>query len=277
MFKGIGDQMALNRRSFLRIVGAGTLAVTFPKAIFAESKVDINTNFSFIQLSDTHIPDENGIERSKKVIDAINNFALPYDFVIHTGDVSSGLGNSEAMEKAFALLKFKKKAYFVPGNADVTFDHPEKYEDKFKGIFGSCDLSFSPFPNLRFVLFNSQTLSDECTKEIREKAFLNLENLLTPSMPTILCCHATGLPDFYQNQMHDGWHEQTIKKWVNIMKKGGVLAVLAGHFHRDEYQLMGNIPVHICAPVVGWFGRQTTFRYWNLSNNNLVYRTVYVE
>jgi len=109
--------MALNRRSFLKIAGAGTVAATFPKSIFAESKVNTSTNFSFIQLSDTHIPDENGIERSKKVVDAINNFALPYELVIHTGDVSNGLGNPETMEKALALLQFKKKTNFVPGNA----------------------------------------------------------------------------------------------------------------------------------------------------------------
>ena len=201
---------------------------------------------------------------------------MPYEMVIHTGDVSNGMGSLEDMKKALDLLQFEKKAYFVPGNADVTFDHPENFEETFKGVFGACNHSFLPFPGLRFVLFNSQPLSDRCQKDIKEQAFSRLKNLLNPSMPTILFCHATGLPDFYKNQMHNGWHEETIKKWANIMMEGGVVAVLARHFHRDEYHSLGNIPVHICASVVGWWGRQTTFRYWNLNDNVLTYRTVYV-
>jgi predicted MPP superfamily phosphohydrolase len=268
--------MAFTRRSFLKMAGVGTIAATFPRSIFAESNGDNSPNFSFIQLTDTHIPDENGIERSKKVVDAINNFSMPYEMIIHTGDVSDGMGNSEDMKKALALLQFKKKAYFLPGNADVTFDHPEKHENTFKSIFGSCNQSILPFPNLRFVLFNSQPLSNECANDIREIAFSRLINMLTPSMPTILFCHATGLPDFYQNKMHDGWQEKTMKKWAKIMMQGGVFAVLAGHFHRDEYHFLETIPVHICSPVVGWFGRQTTFRYWNLNSHILTYRTIYI-
>lgn len=269
--------MALTRRSFLKMAGVGTTIVAaFPKSIFAESKGNSSTNFSFIQLTDTHIPDESGVDRSKEVVDAINNFSMPYEMVIHTGDVSNGLGSPEDMKKAFELLKFNKKTYFVPGNADVTFDHPEKYENTFKSVFGSCNHSFLPLSNLRFVLFNSQPLSDRCQKDFREQTLSRLQNLLSPSMPTILFCHATGLPDFYQNQMHDGWHEETMQKWADTMMEGGVVTILAGHFHRDEYHLLGNIPVHICAPVVGWWGRQTTFRYWNLKNNILTYRTVYI-
>ncbi|MCK4960631.1 MAG: hypothetical protein KAT00_14565, partial [Planctomycetes bacterium] len=65
-------------------------------------------------------------------------------------------------------------------------------------------------------------------------------------------------------------------EWTSIMKRGGVFAVLAGHFHRDEYHLANGIPFYICPPVVGWWGRQSTFRHWTLKNGMLTYRTVYV-
>jgi len=269
--------VALTRRSFFKISGTVVAAAAIPGSLFADSKNKTIPDFSFIQLTDTHIPDASGIERSKKVIDAINNFTLPYEMVIHTGDVSHGLGDPEIMKKAVDSLRFKKKAFFLPGNADITFDHPEDFEDVFKTIFGSCNLSFSPVPGLRFALFNTQPLAGRCATSIREKAFSDLEKMLTPSMPTILFCHATGMPDFYENQMHEGWSEETMRNWAGIMIKGGVFAVLAGHFHRDEYHLLGKIPVHICAPVVGWWGRQTTFRHWTLSNSFLTYRTIYME
>jgi predicted phosphodiesterase len=227
-------------------------------------------------LSDTHIPDESGIERTNKVVNAINDFSLPYELVIHTGDVYDGHGKSEDMKEAHDLLKFKKNAYFVPGNADVTFEHPEKYEPVFSSEYGACNQSFLPVPGLRFVLFNSQSLSDRTDTAVREKAFDKLKTMLFPSMPTILFCHATGLPDFYENGMHNGWKEETMNRWTALMTQGGVFTVLAGHFHRDESHMLGDIPVHICAPVVGWWGRQTTFRHWILQNGLLTYRTIYV-
>ena len=67
-----------------------------------------------------------------------------------------------------------------------------------------------------------------------------------------------------------------MSKWTTLMKQGGVFAVLAGHFHRDEHHMLGGIPVNICAPVVGWGGRQSTFRHWVVKDGVLTYRTIYV-
>ena len=268
--------MELTRRSFLGSAGAGILAASMPKLVFAETDSKTLPEYSFIQLTDTHVPDESGIERTRAVVEAINSFSLPYDSIIHTGDASHSHGNAEDMRKAHELLRFKKKAYFIPGNADITFEEPDKYEPVFEDEFGPCNQSFTPVPGLRFALFNSQALSDRANASVREKAFDKLKKMLSPSMITILFCHATGLPDFYENQMHNGWKEETRSRWTKLMKQGGVFAVMAGHYHRDESHMLDNIPVHLCAPVVGWWGRQTTFRHWTLKDGRLTYRTIYV-
>lgn len=268
--------MKLSRRSFLGLAGTGILAASMPRSVFATIEGGTLPDYSFIQLTDTHVPDESGIERTTKVVEAINSFLLPYDSIIHTGDVSHGYGQSEEMKQAHNVLTFNKQTYFVPGNTDVTFHDPGEYEPAFEKEFNKCNWSFSPVPGLRLALFNSQPLSGRAGNAAREKAFERLKKMLSPSMPTILFCHATGMPDFYENEMHDGWKQETLNRWADLMKQGGVFAVMAGHFHRDEMHMMGDIPVHLCAPVVGWWGRQTTFRHWTLKDGSLTYRTIYV-
>jgi hypothetical protein len=61
-----------------------------------------------------------------------------------------------------------------------------------------------------------------------------------------------------------------------MMKDAGVFVVLAGHFHRDEMHICNGIPFHIAAPVVGWWGRQSSFRHWVMKEGKLTYRTIYV-
>jgi hypothetical protein len=186
--------MKLTRRSFLGLTGTGILAASMPRSVFPGIEDKALPDYSFIQLTDTHVPDESGIVGTRAVVEAINNFSLPYDSIIHTGDVSHSHGNAEDMRKAHELLRFKKKAYFIPGNADITFEEPDKYEPVFEYEFGPCNHSFMPVPGLRFALFNSQALSDRAGKPIREEAFEKLKMMLSPSMPTILFCHAIGMP-----------------------------------------------------------------------------------
>jgi predicted MPP superfamily phosphohydrolase len=84
--------MKLTRRPFLRMAVTGILAASVPKLVFAETDSKTLTDYSFIQLTDTHVQDESGIERTRAVVEAINSFSLPYDSIIHTGDVSHGYG-----------------------------------------------------------------------------------------------------------------------------------------------------------------------------------------
>ena len=268
--------MPVNRRNFLKLAGLGTLAAVVPKIAYSAQENE-NTSFAFVQVTDTHVPNKSGLLRSPKAVEAINNLSLPYDLIIHTGDVSHGHGDRVGMEKAREMLTFKKKTWFVPGNHDVTFDHSEKHEPAFEEVFGNpCYHAIVPRKGLRFVFFNSQPLSSRADAAVRETAYTKLEKTLTPKMPTILFCHATGLPDFYSNKMHGGWGKKTLDRWTAIMRKGGVFAVLAGHFHRDEYHRYNGIPFYIAPPVVGWWGRQTTFRHWKVENGLLSYRTIYV-
>ena len=48
-----------------------------------------------------------------------------------------------------------------------------------------------------------------------------------------------------------------------------VVAVLAGHFHRDELHYANGVPIHLCGPVVNMWDRQTCYRHWSIANGTL--------
>ena len=95
-------------------------------------------------------------------------------------------------------------------------------------------------------------------------------------MPTVLFCHAMGLEDFYTNIMHPGWNKATMDRWTETMRQKGVFAVLAGHFHRDEFHIYNGVPFYIAPSVVGWWGRQSSFRHWIYEDGRITYRNIYV-
>ena len=56
-----------------------------------------------------------------------------------------------------------------------------------------------------------------------------------------------------------------------------VKAVVTGHFHRDELQWMGDIPVFTSPSVAGYWGRQASFRIYEYRDGHLGYRSVYLQ
>lgn len=277
----------ISRRTFF-LAGAGAAAVTAGSRASAQIQ---DVELAFIQLSDTHVskrplvsktqqydvPAEESVRRTRSVVKSINECSLPYALIVHTGDVAHTRDTSEDFDLARELLKFERKAYYVPGNHDVGYSETDKYRPVFEERFGRCNQAFQPVPGLRFALFDSQPLDFRAGDASRQEAFRQLDRILEPRMPTILFCHVMGVPSFYTNGMHEAWPEATMSRWASRMKEGGVFAVLAAHFHRDEQHVVRGIPFYLCPPVINFWGRQTTFRHWTLSRGVLTYRTVYVE
>jgi hypothetical protein len=53
--------------------------------------------------------------------------------------------------------------------------------------------------------------------------------------------------------------------------------VIAGHFHRDELHWVGDVPLFVCAPLAGYWGRQGSYRIYEYKDGRLGYRTQYLE
>lgn len=274
------------RRAFLGMGAAGALARL--RALEAElGKI----RFSFIQLTDTHVsrerlvdvrrgfdvPAEESIRRCRAVVEEINRCSLGYELIVHTGDVAHTRETNADFDLARELHAFKKPAYYVPGNHDVGYSQTGKFRPAFEQRFGKANQAIEPVPGLRLAFFDSQPLDPRAGEEDREQAFAELDRILTPAKPTILCCHVMGLESFYLNRLADGWPADLMMRWTERMKAGGVFAVLAGHFHRDEHQRFNGLDFYLAGPVINFWGRQTTFRHWTLADGVLTYRTIYLE
>jgi 3',5'-cyclic AMP phosphodiesterase CpdA len=279
----------ISRRTFLQAgAGVAAMAAYSPAALLAEVE---DVELSFIQVSDTHVSNwplvskrrnynvasDESIRRCRSVVKAINECTLPYELIVHTGDVAHTRHTAEDFDLARDLLRFGRETYYVPGNHDVGYSETDKYRPVFEKRFGRSNQPIEPAPGLRFALFDSQPLDPRAGDAHRQEAFRHLDRILTPPMPTIFFCHVMGIPSFHVNQLHRGWPEGIMRRWTERMKEGGVLAVLAGHFHRDEHHVIHGIPFYLAEPVINFWGRQTTYRHWRLSKGLLTYRTVYLE
>jgi 3',5'-cyclic AMP phosphodiesterase CpdA len=279
--------LKLSRRDFF-MSGLACVAATRSTALGADLG---NVDLSFIQVSDTHVstqrlyserrafdvPAEESVRRCRAMVTAVNKCTLPYDLVVHTGDVAHTRDTTDDYDLARELIQLERTNYFLPGNHDVGYSTTHEYRPAFEERFGKTNVAIEPAEGLRFVLFDSQPLDNRCGEEDREWAFGQLDRLLTPAKPTILFCHVMGLPSYHVNRVWRGWPQSTMNRWTARMKEGGVRAVMAGHFHRDELHYVDGIPFHLCGPVVNMWDRQTCFRHWSIEGGRLSYRTVYLE
>src|SRR5690242_17137382 len=107
------EMMRLTRRGFLSTTVSGALIGLLPNGLYAAELAKIPP-LSFVQLSDTHVGGETSLIRTPLTVEKINALSLPFDFIIHTGDVSNGNGALADMQKARELFTFKKPAFYVP-------------------------------------------------------------------------------------------------------------------------------------------------------------------
>lgn len=277
----------LSRRAFL---SAGAAITAARPALPLAPGMD-GIEVSFIQLSDTHVstrrlydqrraydvPAEESVRRCRAVVEAINECTLPHDLIIHTGDVAHTRDTNEDFDLARELHEFKRKAYFLPGNHDLGYSQTDRYRPAFEERFGKCNIAIEPADGLRFALFDSQPLDPRAPHEHQEQAYAHLDRILTPAKPTILFCHVMGLESFHVNRLWSGWPADSMDRWTKRMKDGGVIAVLAGHFHRDETHFVNGLPFYLSGPVINMWGRQTSYRHWTFRNGELSYRSVYLE
>lgn len=89
----------------------------------------MNNSVSFVHISDTHLGGtkdfkQHGISTNhaaEKVVQAIKDSQLTYDFIIHTGDVASVDGTREEYTLAAELFKsVTSPLYYVTGNHDTS-------------------------------------------------------------------------------------------------------------------------------------------------------------
>jgi hypothetical protein len=95
--------------------------------------------------------------------------------------------------------------------------------------------------------------------------------------PVVLCQHSPPTTDYYDGELHEGWPMEMRTRWEALLDHSPIVAVLTGHFHRDELHWIRDVPVYVCEPAVRFWERQPAFRIYEYEDGKLSYRTQYIE
>ena len=263
------------------LVGAVLCVVLFsvmvrPQAMPTEQPE--SKGFYFAQISDTHFGVADSEQRTQQVIQAINNLPMKIEFVVHTGDITSErIEDASTVDNALAAFKLlKAPIHFIPGNHDILRQRQDTTIQIFKKRFGDL-ITQKEYGGVVCLFVYTEPLASEFSVPSYD-ALKELEKRLKQSAgkPAIVFHHSPSVEDFYQNQMHPGWRTDIQERWIALLNKYSVKGVLAGHFHRDEHHWLGNVPLYVCPPVAGAWGRQAAFRIYEYKGGKISYRTQYI-
>jgi 3',5'-cyclic AMP phosphodiesterase CpdA len=246
--------------------------ISFNSFTFAES------DFNFVQITDTHWGNDDNLSRTEKAIAAINNLPIPVRFVVHTGDITNhNIKDRKVIKSGLAIMKIcKYPVYYVPGNNDIAEDKFEKQSELFTSYFGNINNRIDVEDISIITLYNLEI--KDSSGNYTYDPILKLDSLLKKkpdSLPAIVFQHCPTTEDFYANASHKGWSKERVDEFRSICEKYNVKAVITGHFHRDELHWIGNIPLFVASPIAGKHGRQPSFRVYHYQNGQISYFTCY--
>lgn len=247
----------MNRRGFLECMAwAGTGMVwTATGGIFssrmlptAEAAEPGAGDFSFVQISDTHVgfkgeANKDAVVTLQQAIGKINALPAPPAFVLHTGDLSHGQ-KPGAFDTVTELLKGVKAGgvFYVPGEHDVFTDGGKEFLGRFaKGGPGwqSFDHKGVHFVGLVNVLkYKGEHLgalgADQLGWLKRDLAGLS------SSTPVVVFTHVP----LWAVYPPWGWVTEDAEQAMTLLKPFGSVTVLNGHIHQVLNKVEGTVTFH---------------------------------
>ena len=250
----------IDRRGFLKCMawaGTGMVwamhgGILRSRAFGADAAADAGADFSFVQISDSHIGFNKGVYSDvvgtfQQTIDRINGLAKPPSLVLHTGDLTHLSKPAEFDTVAQMTRSIKSgRSFFVPGEHDYFVDDGQLYMERFgKGTRGRGWQSFD-FKGVHFIglvnvanLSNGQTalgvLGDEQLEWLEKDV-----SGLGASTPVVVFAHVP-LWTIYEKW---GWGTADAGRALGYLKRFGSVSVLNGHVHQILQKVEGNISFH---------------------------------
>ena len=238
-----------------------------------------NTNFYFVQLTDTHLNNHHHDQRTGAAVAQINKLSLDIECVVHTGDIMmDNISNPAAVTNAVAILSaLEPPLHYVPGNHDILRPHLEATLPIYTNRFGPL-VALQEYHGVCFVFAYTEPLAKSFKVEGYEPLH-EIENALKQAdgKPVLLFHHSPSHRDFYNNEWHPGWPEPVRRKWIALLNRYNVKGVFTGHFHRDEQHWLGDVPLYVCSPVAFYWGRQASYRIYRYEDGRISYTTQYLD
>jgi Icc protein len=254
---GQGRSGQISRRGVLEcMTWAGTAMVWtmvggVPRARLIGSAAAATTDFSFVQVSDSHL----GFDRPANP-DPTATFAAALKdvtevpgqprFLIHTGDITH-LSKPGQFDLAAQLLTTAKlHTYTVPGEHDVLEDDGKSWMNRYgkqEGAKGDGWYSFNAGGAHFIGLVNVMNLQGNGLGSLGNDQLEWLEKDvagLTASTPVVVFAHVP-LWTVYADW---GWGTADGAQALTYLKKFGSVTVLNGHIHQVMQKVEGHVAFH---------------------------------
>jgi Icc protein len=228
--------------------GVPTARLLAQTAINSPTKPGKLEEFSFVQISDSHIGFNKGANPDvagtlKKAIDRANSSSSTKapDFLLHTGDITQNSKAGEFDAAAQLVKGFKSEVFYVPGEHDF-IDDGEQYKQRFgKGTLGSGWYSFN-HKGVHFVGLNNCVQVDAMGNiDAEQLAWLKGDlSGLSASTPVVVFAHIPLWMVFEKW----GWGTHDGAQALALLKRFGSVTVLNGHIHQTVQKVEGNVVFH---------------------------------
>jgi hypothetical protein len=251
----------IDRRGFLQCmawVGTGLVwsfsgGIPTSRVFGAEPTRDASTDFTFAQISDSHIgfakePNKDVVGTLRTAIQRINALPKRPHFLLHTGDITH-LSKPEEFDTCSELIREAKveRALYVPGEHDVFSDDGKQYLQRYgAGTQGLGWHSFD-YKGVHFVgLVNVANLKPGGLGVLGEDQLewlrKDLEGL-TDSTPIVAYAHVP-LWAVYPKW---GWGTEDSERALALMRRFGSATILNGHIHQVMQKVEGHVTFHTAA------------------------------
>lgn len=244
-----------------------------------------DAHFYFVQMTDTHFGQEGShrehLARTQAIVEEIPRLPMDIEFVVVSGDIAADNIDTNLTAMQEGLEQFERldmPVYYIPGNHDLLPTRLARTDQAFRRQFGPMN-QVVEHHGVVFILFNSEPLHKDFPYS-HPDPWQWLEDRLDDagSKPVVVVHHAPSVLDMWtDNRIMPSWPTHNQQRWVELLNQHNVIAVLAGHFHRDEHHWLGDVPLYVCPPVAMYWQRQACFRIFEYRDGRLSYRTRYIE
>jgi 3',5'-cyclic AMP phosphodiesterase CpdA len=226
-----------------------TMVGGVPRARLIGAAEAATTDFSFVQVSDSHL----GFDRPANP-DPTSTFAAALKdvsevpgqprFLIHTGDITHLSTPAQFDTGAQLLGATKLQTYTVPGEHDILEEDRKSYLNRYgKGTHGDGWYSFNAH-GVHFIgLVNVVNLQGAGLGDLGQAQLEWLEKDVKPlsaSTPIVVFAHVP-LWIVYQDW---GWGTSDGAQALTYLKRFGSVTVLNGHIHQVMQKVEGNVAFH---------------------------------
>ncbi len=243
----------MEKRSLLKLVfiGVATLVLSIGRSAFAADTQKGAGDFTFVQLSDTHVgfsdpkinPDYAGT--LKKAIAAVNKLDPQPDFVVFTGDLTHTTTDPKErhrrMEEFLAIVSQLKvkDVKFIPGEHDAGLDNGETYKE----VIGKTHYTFDHKFDHNGVHFIALDNTSDVTSSLGDDQLKWLSEDLSKLDKNTRIIVLTHRPLFDLYPQWDWWTRDGAKALDLLMPFKNVV-VFYGHIHQLNDFVTGHIAHH---------------------------------